>query len=150
MSDLRKDSQESVDSISKKQTEFYSNNPTQADIEKKIEELEIAIYRIPELDSFLKKLLSLPWNEYEERLSLDYYNRFPFGKDDSNEPQIPSAQKNSNPFSVQEPGSILEQAREALGSDHESLPILNNYVSNLIARTMARSVSIAVKKHLKI
>ncbi|MDV6236186.1 hypothetical protein CH379_011185 [Leptospira ellisii] len=146
----KQNSEESANSISAKKDNFYSNHPTGDEIEEKVSALETELLRLPELKPFLELLSSLPWNEYEEKLSSNYYASFPFGKEDSDSsfPTFPSEKPSE--FKLLEPVRILAEAEERLGAENENFRSLNNYVSNLIARTMGRAVSIAVKTRLNL
>ncbi|TGK36007.1 hypothetical protein EHQ12_07920 [Leptospira gomenensis] len=144
----KRNSEESANSISAKKDNFYSNHPIENEILEKIRTQELELLRIEELKPFLERLSSLPWAEYEEKLSLKYYTSAPFGKE-SSDPLYPkiSSEKEFE-FQLLEPGNILAEAETSLGSDSESFARLNNFVSNLIARTMGKAVAISIKKRI--
>ncbi|WP_125226074.1 hypothetical protein [Leptospira barantonii] len=141
-------SKESSELTRSPKNSFYPSNPTNDELEQKVEELKVAVSKIPELTSYFEQLSSLPWSEYEEILSKDYFKTFSFAQeeiDENGNPPIDS--KNAEKFSIQEPKNILAEAQEKLGAESEAYHVLSIYAMNLITRTMGRAVSIATKKH---
>ncbi|TGL93294.1 hypothetical protein EHQ76_18080 [Leptospira barantonii] len=126
---------------------FYPSNPTNDELEQKVEELKVAVSKIPALTSYFEQLSSLPWSEYEEILSKDYFKTFSFAKEEIDENGNPIDPKSADKFSIQEPKKILAEAQEKLGAESEAYHVLSIYTMNLITRTMGRAVSIATKKH---
>ncbi|AOP35569.1 hypothetical protein A0128_18010 [Leptospira tipperaryensis] len=136
------------DSISAKKSNFYPNHPLENEIETKVEELKNLVSQFHELKPFLEELTSLPWKEYEEKLSQDYLNKFTFVKEESIEQENFLESEEDERFSIREPNQILTKAKDSLGLGNEAYAALSNYVSNRIALAMQKGVSIALKKNL--
>lgn len=144
----REDSQESTSEPTRsKKNQFYPSNPTNEELDQKVEELKVSVSKIPELTPYAERLSSLPWSEYEEILSKDYFKTFSFSQEDIDADGNPIQSKNAEKFSIQEPKKILAEAQEKLGAESEAYHVLSIYTMNLITRTMGRAVSIATKKH---
>ncbi|MBM9500837.1 hypothetical protein JWG44_11315 [Leptospira sp. 201903071] len=139
--------EESLDSISAKKSNYYPNHPLNEEIEKKVEELKISCSLLPELKPFLEQLSLLPWEEYEKKLSIDYLKKFTFVKEELDE-TYKALIKEDPGFFIQEPNQILKNAHDILGIENKAYSLLNNYISNLIALTMQRAVSSALKQNL--
>lgn len=138
---------ESAESIRSQLNSFYPSNPTNEELDRKVEELTVSVSKIPELAPYFQQLSSLPWNEYEEILSKDYFKTFSFAKEEIDENGNPVDAKNTDKFSIQEPKKILAETQDKLGVESEAYHVLSIYTMNLITRTMGRAVSIATKKH---
>ncbi|RHX88013.1 hypothetical protein [Leptospira stimsonii] len=136
------------DSLSAKKTNFYPNHPLENEIETKVEELKNLAFQFQELKPFLEELTSLPWKEYEERLSQEYLNKFTFVKEESIEQENFLESAEDERFSIQEPIQILAKAKEELGLENDAYTALSTFISNRIALAMQRGVSIALKKNL--
>ncbi|WP_346274604.1 WGR domain-containing protein [Leptospira santarosai] len=91
-----------------------------------------------ELTGFVAECSNDGFREYGIGCSEFYFG---IGEDDESFEAGPTV----GGFNLHEPGKIMADAYDMLGGQNKTFHLLNNYIWNLVARTMGRAASLAVK-----